>query len=121
MDDSAVQIIIALLGGGLITAATGWMKMRAEVEKTKSDAGKTLMEQAEGAVVVQGKVIEGLRDEIARIRLDNEQCRRQEMDLREQVHGQMARMQVLTDRIDELEDWVRRLGGNPERKGPGQI
>jgi hypothetical protein len=110
MDSGIVQIILGLIGGGLLTGIVAWIK-------AKPEAARIAVASAEGAVVVQASVIQDLRNELTRIALENERCRAQERELREEMHIEKAERLSLENRIEELENTVRRLGGNPEPKG----
>jgi len=95
---TALDILVMLLGGGGIIGAF------VTVLKAKPEVSRLVIGAAEGAVLVQGKVIEDLRNDMLRIALDNERCRRRENEMDIQIN-------LLEKRIDDLERRVLDLGG----------
>jgi len=71
-------LVILFSAGGVAGGLVALVKARPE-------AARTMVGAAEGAVLVQNGVIQSLRDEVTRIALDNERCRKREWEMEAQV------------------------------------
>jgi hypothetical protein len=65
MSGNVIEIFMAALGGGLLTAIVAFYRARAQNGLDQAQAWKTLLEQMQSRVVDQQKEIDGLELEVA--------------------------------------------------------
>ncbi len=83
---AVVTGLFGLFGGGALVAL-----LRVNV-----DRHKIVVQAAQGAVIVQSGVIDDLTDELARVKADGEQCRREVHELRRLVKHLEAEVEGTT-------------------------
>lgn len=102
--EQAVAVVIAIIGilggGGGIVALL----------KVRPEAGQVSVSAAQGAVIVQTGVIENLQREMARLRGEVDEVRKENALLR-------AEAEAKDRRIDELEGMVEQLQRHDEQRG----
>lgn len=94
------SIITLLGGGGFLTAIILLLKARPEV-------GQIVVTSAQGAVIVQTGVIDNLNKELKRVNDENAQ-------LRDRLNREIKEREALQDKLDLLEDKLRRLSSRTE-------
>ena len=79
--EQIIQLILAIIGpSGLIIGVIALLKVRPE-------SGQIVVNAAEGAVIVQAKVIEQLRSELERLRVENVALREEIRKLRDEINN----------------------------------
>lgn len=97
-----------VLGGGL----TGFV---ASLVKVRAEAGKIIIDSAEGAVVVQASVIEELRNELQLARKDVAQARLDVAELRKELQIVSERLGKVLAENDALKRKIAALSSNQNR------
>lgn len=82
---ASVSLIVGVFGGGSLVA----------LMRVSADRGKVVIEAAQGAVIVQSSVIDGLRDELDRLKADFERQRTELTSLRRENAVQAKRLAAL--------------------------
>lgn len=101
MEQYLPSIVLLLSTGGLIGAIAILVKLRPE-------AGQIIVTQAQGAVIVQGKVIDDLQEQNAELKEENRQIKAENTEIKSQNRELKRRVGTLEDKVTELE---RRVNG----------
>lgn len=82
---ASVSLIVGVFGGGSLVALL----------RVSADRGKVVIEAAQGAVIVQSSIIEGLREELDRLKAESERQRTELTSLRRENAVQAKRLAAL--------------------------
>jgi hypothetical protein len=82
---ASVSLLVGVFGGGSLVALL----------RVSADRGKVVVEAAQGAVIVQSSVIDGLREELGRLKAESERQRAELIQLRRQNAEQARRLAAL--------------------------
>jgi FtsZ-binding cell division protein ZapB len=106
MSEYLPALVTLLTSGGLLGGVYMLLKLRPE-------AGQIIVTQAEGAVIVQGKVIDDLQEQNAELKVDNKSLRARvtsleakNRELEGENRGLKHRVESLETKVDLLEKRV---------------
>ena len=109
MSETAITILSAMLGGGLIGGIASVVVKLLEQRKTNADAEKSSAEATETLSDTALELVKGLRQELADVRADRErdQCAMRELEAT--VKGLTVRVQTLERALEEADSDLRAL------------